>query len=193
MRKLIAIMTGTLLLLSLSIQSKSQAIDDDGTATYIKKNIVLTNLKVLGVNTRQYARCVETVNYLDSDKKLRLAEIKGVQFADNGKGNDLVANDGILTSVDLFMYEQGAAIIPPGEYWPVKEDVLIYDPEFAHEDRLNETTTEAILKIKVKCTLEWVKCSSWPAEHQTLCRELSWPFKGGLKPHCYIEFEFGVI
>lgn len=167
------------ILSSFSYSSYSQTDDTQDWETYSRTNIAFTNFKMLGVNKNQFAKCVESVNYLDATKRHKLVIIEGVQFADDGNINDLIANDGILTSAVLTNYSIGVPTIPVGEYRKIKNDMLVYDAAFSHFGKnSNSPQTEG---WGISCKLKWVKCSSWPVPLQSICRDLSWPFNGGFE------------
>lgn len=153
---------------------------------YSRAHIAYSGFSVLGINTTQYARAVKCDNYLEPDKKHRRLLIEGEEYLDNGEGNDLVAHDGILTSVNIFSYPKGSVAVVPGQYREVGGGAILYDPGFLHTDRIESSR----FKIKFGCKMKWIKCSSWPS-HQEICRRLSWPFTGYFEiVECDIELEF---
>lgn len=179
----------TIIILSfISYQSHSQSEDTQDYETYSKANIALTSFKILGINNNQFAKCVESINYLEPSKKHKLVIIEGVQFLDDGNNYDLLANDGIMTSIVLFSYSEEATIIPATEYQKLKKDYIFYDSAFLYKATVNNTPqTEG---WGISCKLKWVKCSAWPPPYQSICRQFSWPFNGGFElTECTITWD----
>ncbi len=144
---------------------------------YGKANIAFTNFKLLGVSNTEFAKCVESINFLDASKTLRVVMIEGVGYADDGINYDLVANDGILTSTVLFKYTKDSPIVDIGEYRMSKNNATIFDVAFRHKDLIDSQMKS--LGFSISCKFIYVPCSSWPPQIQKLCRQLSWPFTGG--------------
>jgi hypothetical protein len=188
MKKIAKLGLYSILLLCLSAAVHAQDVNADG-EMYIKRNIALTNFKFLGVNARQYAKCVESVNYLEQEKRLSYSVINKIEYADDGENYDLVAGDGIMTSTSLFEYTSGQTVIPPRQYATPKQDVLVHDVQNEHLQRTGAVQSK--FKITIACDVHWRPCSEWPAEHQSLCRRLTWPSSGNLViSNCRIEVSF---
>lgn len=170
-------------------QSNAQSDDTLDYEEYSRAHIALTNFKMLGINKNQFAKCVESVNYLDPSKRHKLAIIEGVHFADDGKNFDLKANDGIMTAVQLSNYASGSVMVPPGIYQPVKNNTIVYDSYFLHVDQIYGKSQQPE-GFSISCKLNWVKCSAWPIPYRQFCRDFSWPFNGGFEiVECTIKFE----
>lgn len=164
--------------------SYSQGDEIDSDEQYCRENMAFMNPMYLGINESNYARCVRAQNYLEPEKRPGRVVINGVDFLDDGRNNDLVAHDGILTSNHVYGYSKGSAILQPGQYRPVTNDFILYDVIFNHQSRI---TTD---KIKITCKWVWVKCNSWPQELQQLCYRICWPFNGSFElKECEIEWD----
>ena len=170
-------------------QSHAQTDDTPDYEAYSRAHMALTNFKMLGINTNQFAKCVESVNYLDPSNRHKLVIIEGVQFADDGNNYDLKANDGILTSVQLSDYTKESKRIPAGIYQPVKNNAIVYDAIFLHADKVSGNSLQPD-GFSISCKLIWVKCSSWPIPYRQFCRDFSWPFNGGFEiAECTFKFD----
>ncbi|MBK7562506.1 MAG: hypothetical protein IPP43_04860 [Chitinophagaceae bacterium] len=170
-------------------QSYSQADGTPDYEEYSRAHMALTNFKMLGINKNQFAKCVESVNYLDPSKRHRLTIIEGVQFADDGKNFDLIANDGIMTSVQLSDYTKESVVLPTGIYLPVMNNTIVYDSHFLHVDQISGKSQQPE-GFSISCKLNWVKCSAWPIPYRQFCRDFSWPFNGGFEiVECTLKFE----
>lgn len=159
------------------------AVDDEN---YVKSNIAVTKFKLLGVNARQYVKCIETVNFFEADKKLRFLVIDNISFADNGLKYDLVADDGILTSTEVFTYAAGTRAIPTGMYQNTSgHDSFVFDESFAHYEK-----TGSFNKLIIGCKFKWVPCSQMtnPAQ-QFLCNWAGWPRGSFTISECEVKWE----
>ena len=185
MKKIAKLSLWALLFINICMAAQSQDLTNYGGETYVKRNIALTKFKVLGVNSKQYAKCAESVNFLETEKKLRYTVIDRVEFADDGANYDLVANDGIMTSRTLFTYSEGTAAVDAGRYTTPQNEVFVYDTQFAYSG----TGRAGGPSLGITCDLRWRECSSWPSNLQSICREFSWPFTGYLEAtNCRITF-----
>ena len=158
---------------SLNMAAQDPTGKPDETETYIRQNIVFTKFRMLGVDERQYAKCVESVNYLDADKRLKSVLIDDVEYLDDGKKYDLVENDGILTSTNVFQYEPKLPYLSPGVYKDSNEDVVVYDDEFLH---MGEVQSKSIFSIGINCRFKWVKCSQMTGIRREICYQMGWPW-----------------
>lgn len=180
MKKFIFLSIGFIFSAACAIKAGAQDNNADDIENYVKSNVALTKFKVLGVTKKQYAKCLEAVNYLEPDKKPGMVIIGKTYFADDGKGYDLIANDGVLTSNELFPYS--GAVYAPGTYHETPDyNVIVADEIFAHRSQLSELT------IKIGCKLKWVKCRDMPHPHDLLCKTMGWPYGGFELVEC--EFE----
>lgn len=185
MKKVIQSGLYSLLVIGIGSVGYSQDMGVLDEENYVKKNVALTKFKILGVNAKAYAKCIESQNFAETSRQIRYTELEKVEFVDNGEDYDLVANDGIMTSKTLFGYE-GQPVLSPGEYKEVRTNVGIHDPQFEHVQKLS--TQEGKIKVLFTCGFYWKPCSAWPPAAQNICRRLSWPFSGGLVVHnCSVE------
>ncbi len=159
--------------------------NDSGNAEeeYFKKHTALTEFSRLGVNYKQYAKCVRYVNYLEPSKIVKLIVLGKEEFRDDGQNYDLMANDGILTSTLLFFYAEGENVLPIESYENSKEDYLIHDEMFEHK----ESGKIPSPKIYIKCKFKWVDCNELPHPQNIICNAMGWPY-GSFK---LIECDFG--
>jgi hypothetical protein len=155
-----------------SVYSQSDGMDPD--EQYCRANIAYSSPMILGVDESNYARCVRGKNYLEPGRTPSRVVINGVDFVDDGQNNDIKANDGILTSTQLFPYAKGGKVLSPGEY-QAKSNLVIIDPIFEHTGKIGPD------RIKVTIKFVWVKCTSWPQEYQQICYRLCRPFNGSLE------------
>lgn len=190
MKKISKLLLCTVALIGFCLIGQAQNSSDiSNEALYVKRNVAMTHFKFLGINAKQYAKCLETVNYLEPEKRIRLVMIDREEYADDGQGFDLVANDGILTSKQAVNYSTGQTVIAIGHYTPALNNPLVHDPLFAHTDRVNGVMGK--FGIKIKCNVSWESCNDWPPHLQQLCKDITWPFSGGLSiTKCSVELTF---
>lgn len=151
---------------------------------YVRSNIAISKFKVLGVNRKQYAKCLQTENFLEPESQLKYVVIDKTTFADDGNGYDLKAGDGILTSTELFTYTKGAPV-EGGTYQETAEyHTIITDPLFEHTSEAGRSSS-----IGIKCKTKFVPCNqlSEPA-HQWLCNWAGWPYGEIIFYDCQIDF-----
>ena len=163
---------------------------DDGSPeteeTYFKKHSAFTDFSRLGVNQKQFAKCVKNVNYLEEEKTLNVVFFGKTEYKDDGKNYDVVANDGILTSSELFFYGDRETVLPPGEYLRSNEDYIVYDDLFEH---MGSERLPPLIKVRVKCKNRWVHCSEMPNPFSQICYEMGPPF-GSFVFECVLELSF---
>ncbi|HMK25994.1 MAG TPA: hypothetical protein VK483_08200 [Chitinophagaceae bacterium] len=173
-----------LLIISFGLISKksfSQVISPQDEESYCKANIAFTDFQLLGVTSTQHAKCLRAVNYLEPGKTGKRVTINGTDFVDDGLNYDLVANDGILTSTVLSKYSSDVMPLPVGVYQDIKNKTTVFDNNFAHASKLNESGAGKGVemdKFKFVCKFVWVSCNSWPENIRSLCFSTSWPFMG---------------
>lgn len=183
MKKYFLFGLGAMLLVGLSLISYSQDGSGDDLETYVKTNIAVSKFKILGVTQKQFAKCLETENYSEPDKKLRLVVIDKATFADDGKGYDLVAGDGILTSNELYFYK-GVSYTPGTYHNSPDHEAVVADEIFGFHNRVN--TGE---KWKISCKFRWVPCREMSYPQSMLCEVMGWPYGGFRLTECEITWE----
>lgn len=151
--------------------SLAQAVNENDPEAYSRAHIAFTDFKLLGVSESEYAKCVESVNYLEPLKRHKLVIIGDEIFVDDGQNYDLVANDGILTSSILSKYAEGILPIEPGKYRHVKQRIIIHDASF--EEGKNSGIEG---KLSVECNIVWLSCGQMTGIHQILCKIIGWPW-----------------
>ncbi len=187
MKKIVMSILQTLLFVSFSIITFSQDDTGYGQEAYVKTNIAFSKFKLLGVSSRQYAKCLESINYHEPGKKLKFMVIEQIDFADDGRNYDLVAHDGILTSSIAFSYSAGSDIIPQGTYQnTLSHDSFVFDESFSHQAQINAAATSAR-----GCRFKWVSCSQMTnPSQQFLCNWAGWPYGSLVLTGCFTGFEW---
>lgn len=130
------------------------ALADDKSADYLKKNIAITEVKARNVGIDKF---VIEMLLIDFSKSSSLPEgfgfIIDVTFADNGKEYDLKAGDGIYTSVQTYTLEE---LIRMGGTKISGTPKIYIDEAFQHIEGL-----EKVPGIKVKCRFSFC-CNPCP-------------------------------
>lgn len=152
----------------------AQVADQDPDEVYCRTHISYSGFCQLGISQTTYAKAMKSQNHFEPDKKTHKFVIDGEEYLDNGEGNDLVRDDGILTSVVTYNYAKGESIIPVGQYRQNGNHLVLTDPLFSHTGSISPDF------IRVSCEMIWVSCSSWPQQYRQVCLDFSWPFRGYL-------------
>ena len=172
--KTIRLMTVIALISFMKTNARAQNDADVYNEAYARAHIAYTDFMKLGITSTTYAKCITVSNFYEQGKIFCIASFNGEEFRDDGKGNDKMSGDGILTSIKTTPYEKGSTVAGVGSYFSSPGKYLLCDPGFIH----TSSVPEMFLRIKVDCDIEWVNCNTWPANLQSLCLELSWPFSG---------------
>lgn len=176
-----------ILLTSLSFQAYSQNDSGDDMESYWKKNIAISKFKILGVNQKQYAKCLETENYFEPDKKLKFLIIDKTSFADDGQGYDLNAGDGILTSNQLFSYTGNGYVLQGSYQESPDHNSILADEHFEYH---NNASLAEKLKIIIGCKFKWVPCSQMSYWQAVACNAMGWPHGSFRITECELKIEF---
>jgi len=132
---------------------------------YIKSNIGLTGLMVLGVTERQYARCMSVINIVDAGKRLVSVQLDNTEFVDDGRGYDVEEGDGILTATVLYEYDALDKPLGIGEYRKLREAIFLHDPSMQWD--------EAKFIVEIACDVSWIPCGQGGS--CVACRLGKWP------------------
>lgn len=117
---------------------------------FFKENISIFDARVRSLNETSFVKELYLANFSEKNWDRNQIGFDNIAFQDNGKGNDLVANDGIFTSVETFnfnteiIYRKGVEVLSV-------MDVSITDPEFKHSDKLKKLKSE--YKVKTLSSL----------------------------------------
>lgn len=108
---------------------------------FLKENIAVYDARVRSLSNTEFVREVYLKNFSDKSWDKTSIGFTGYLFEDNGNGNDLVANDGIYTSIEVFTYNN---IIKYDESMKIKSVMKnpIISPEFVQENALQDYSTE---------------------------------------------------
>ena len=104
-------------------------------AVFFKQNMSIFDATIRNIDENQYVKELFLENF--SDKNWDKTEIgfDGMLFQDNGKGNDLIANDQIFTSANKFEFNE---VVTYDKNVSVKSvlNKAIISPEFLHIEDL---------------------------------------------------------
>lgn len=104
---------------------------------FFKQNISIFDARVRSVSNEQYVREMYLVNFSERAWDKTSIGFEGYLFEDNGSGNDLLANDGIYTSVEIFKHDTKIPFIQD-ELLRSVLDAPIVSPEFRKQTELAE-------------------------------------------------------
>jgi restriction endonuclease S subunit len=140
---------------------------------FLQENIAVYDARIRSLSEDAFVREVYLKNFSDKSWDKTSIGFTGYLFEDNGKGNDLIANDGIYTSVEIFIYDD---VIKYDENMDIRSVMSkpIVSPDFIQEEALQDYSTKydvrpqslkaggtATLTCKVKicstgCIADWI-------------------------------------
>lgn len=93
--------------ISCSEESLTSATDNSiRLENYSDQNVSIFDARIRSINSENFVKELYLVNLGDEEIAIGNMYIQGFQYSDNGKGNDLVASDGIFTSTELFNHDR---------------------------------------------------------------------------------------
>ena len=162
----------------------AQSDEEEDYGNYCRENIALTQFRLLGVDEVSYAKCVSSENFLEPGRRLPTVNIDGTLYVDDGTKNDLVAGDGVMTSVDRYKYESASQHIQPGQYQPTGPDNYVVDEAFRHSEKVGEAGRGLI----ISCRFRWVRCRDMPQPDRFICFAGGWPYGSFQLVECTFGF-----
>lgn len=106
-------------------------------ADFFKQNISIFDARVRSISDSKYVRELFLANFSDKSWDKSSVGFDGYLFEDNGVGNDLVAKDGIYTSVEGFNHDSKIPFITKGAVVSFLETPIV-SPEFTQIQSLQE-------------------------------------------------------
>ena len=122
-----------------TLNAKTMSISNNIDEKFIAENISIFDARIRSLDTKTYVKELLLVNFSETSWNTVGIGFSGVLFKDDGKDNDLKANDGIFTSVLNFRYNN--EIMYDSRY-PIKYvmDQIIISSQFKHLDKLDKYT-----------------------------------------------------
>lgn len=151
--------------LSLSNPGQAQRSLDNWTEEYIKSHVAITSVRARPVSAFTYVSEIVVKNFGPSRAKPEGFGFKGLAYADNGKGTDLVAGDGVYSSTTVLKYKAGQPRIR-------ERNTVFADESFQHSAQL--ATGAESSKIKVKCKFKKCGCPCPGGGTCPACQWFSW-------------------
>jgi hypothetical protein len=118
---------------------------------FFKENMSIFDARVRTLNETSFVKELYLANFSDKSWDRNQIGFDNIAFQDNGEGNDLVANDGIFTSIKKFSFNEKVAYRKNIKTLSVM-NVTVTAPEFKHSKKLNELKSE--YKIKTIASLD---------------------------------------
>lgn len=123
--------------------------------TGFRENVAMNGTFTRNLDAKTYVKEIKLVNFSATYKLPPGFGIKGVTVADDGQHYDLVAGDGIYTSVEKYEITEKQANNPVGVSVPVTDKVIV-DQSFKQDEKLKEVMND--FKIKIKCRFSKCGC-----------------------------------
>lgn len=171
--------------------SHSENFDD----TFIAENISIFDARVRSLDKSTYVKELYIINFSETSWGISDVGFKGELFKDDGKGNDLKANDNIYTSVEKFNFNDKVVYDSKFQVKSVMADYII-SPEFKHLEKLTDfvknysnsstignasakTKVGGSIKCKIKavssgCIADWVWSGFGCLELSGCTIEINW-------------------
>ncbi len=128
-------------ILNTSNSEEVKYLSDAESEQFLKENIAVYDARVRSLSNTEFVREVYLKNFSDKSWDKTSIGFMGYLFEDNGSGNDLIANDGIYTSVEAFTYDNIIKFDKNVKIKSVMKNPII-SPEFIQENALQEYSTE---------------------------------------------------
>ncbi len=123
--------------------------------TRFRENVAIYGTFTRNLDAKTYVKEIKLVSFSADYKLPEGFGIKGVTVSDDGRQYDLVAGDGIYTSVEKYEITEKQAGNPVGVSVPVTDKIIV-DLSFKQEVQLNEVVND--FKIKIKCKFSKCGC-----------------------------------
>ena len=178
-----------------SLNAKTISLSDNFNDTFIAENISIFDARVRSLDKSTYVKELYIINFSETSWGISDVGFKGELFKDDGKGNDLKANDNIYTSVEKFNFNDKVVYDSKFQVKSVMADYII-SPEFKHLEKLTEfvknysnsstignayakTKVGGSIKCKIKavssgCIADWVWSGFGCLELSGCTIEINW-------------------
>ena len=156
-------LVGLLIMSVCSLSQKQLPNDFDP----IRQHVAITASYTRNLNAKSFVKELKLVNFSDLALLPLGFGLREVTYTDNGQNYDLIAGDGLYTSVEKFEITPKQAANPVGVSVPVMQNIVV-DNAFQHENELGKG--EYGRKIIIKCN--FYKCGC-PCKTFT-CRACEW-------------------
>ncbi|MBI3139534.1 MAG: hypothetical protein HYZ15_13240 [Sphingobacteriales bacterium] len=142
---------GVLFISATSFSQGTKTIESDA----FGENVAITASFTRNLDAKTFVKEIKLVSFSASYALPLGFGLKEINYSDNGKLYDLVAGDGIYTSVDRYEITDKQASNPVGVSVPVLQQIVV-DASFKHDDQLAKGEYSG--KIKIKCRVYKCGC-----------------------------------
>lgn len=104
---------------------------------FFKENMSIFDARVRTLNETSFVKELYLANFSDKSWDRDQIGFDNIAFQDNGEGNDLVANDGIFTSIKKFNFNDKITYRKDVKTLSVM-DVIVISPEFKYSRKLKD-------------------------------------------------------
>ena len=133
-----------------AIEPVSEMTETESLA-FFKENMSIFDARVRTLNETTFVKELYLANFSNKSWDRNQIGFDNLVFQDNGEGNDLVANDGIFTSIKAFNFNDKISYDKNDEILSVMNTSVV-SPDFRHTDKLNELKSKHnIKKHSFKC------------------------------------------
>ncbi len=117
-------------------QNNFSEIESLSEADLFKQNVSLFDARTRSVNTQEYTKELKFVDFSGQTPMPSTIAFQGMLFADTGEGLDLIAGDGVYTSVESFTHSSEVPYVEGQTIRSVLSNPLV-DPAFRQSQQLS--------------------------------------------------------
>ena len=104
---------------------------------FFRKHMAVVDARVRSLSSEKFVREIYLANFSEESWSKNKIGLGGYPFSDDGEGNDLIANDGIYTSLEEYAYKEEDNVEYDDEHPIVSYlDYVFKSQEFQHNEEL---------------------------------------------------------
>ena len=153
---------------------------------FCQRNVSFFDARIRSIDEENYVRELYFANFSEEDLRVNNTYFDGVQYSDLGTENDLIANDGIFTSIDKFQHDNRIQYDEHNLIKSVLEKPVV-SPNFVQKAKLRELESTYAYRnlpgqvqlrfFEITCDITWTgggcrACDWWGGAHCDWCFSL---------------------
>lgn len=175
----------TILTITSCKQDITDQVQENSLEQFSQQNVAFYDARIRSLNETSYVRELYFANFSDEKLSVQTTYFEGNVYFDNGLNNDLVANDGIFASNEVFKHDQRipydrinqvrSVLEKPVVHPDFKQNVKLAVLESSYELRKSQLQTR-IFEVTCKVTFTGGGCRAcdwWGGRHCDWCFSLS--------------------
>jgi len=131
-------------------------------STYLHENVALYDRFIRSLDSNEYVIELEFMDFDGSATLPSVLSFEGLEYFDDGTGNDLTSGDGVYTSEVPHSHNISYPYDANNLHYSISDEFMA-NPAFLYKYELeNDTDRGSIVKIKLECDFGTCECSvSW--------------------------------